>query len=101
MNKNELIKEAAEKSGLTQQDLWKVLDVLPGIIKDALAAGDKVQIAGFGTFERRFRQGHSVKNPQTGEPVQTTDHYIPAFKPGKAFREAVDRPKKAAKRKRK
>lgn len=105
MNKTELIVAAAEKSGLTQQDIWRVMNVLPGIIQKAVAGGDKVQITGFGTFETRFRQGRSVTNPQTGEPVQTTDHYVPAFKPGKEFREAVNKPKKAvkaaAKRKRK
>ena len=102
MNKTELIVATAEQSGMTQQDIWKVMDVLPGIIQKEVAAGNKVQIIGFGTFEKRFRQGRSTKNPQTGETIQTTDHYAPAFKPGKEFKDAVNKPKKAAaKRKRK
>ena len=105
MNKTELIVAAAERSGMTQQDIWKVMDVLPGIIQNEVAAGGKVQLMGFGTFERRFRQGRSVRNPQNGESVQTSDHYVPAFKAGKEFKEAVNKPKKntkaAAKKKRK
>lgn len=101
MNKNELIRAAAERSGMTQQDVWKVMDVLPGIIQKEVAAGGKVQLVGFGTFERRFRQGRSVRNPQNGESVQTSDHYVPAFKAGKEFKEAVNKPKKAVRKKRK
>ncbi|MBR1590399.1 MAG: HU family DNA-binding protein [Acidaminococcaceae bacterium] len=103
MNKDDLIRAAAEKSGLTQTDIWKVVNVLPGIIQKAVAGGDKVQITGFGTFEKRFRQGRSVKDPCTGEPIRTSDKYVPAFKAGKGFREAVNapKPKKTVRKKRK
>ena len=77
MNKTELIVAAAEGSGMTQQDVWKVMDVLPGIIQKEVAAGNKVQLIGFGTFEKRFRQ------------------------PGKEFKEAVNKPKKVVRKKRK
>ena len=101
MNKTELIVAAAERSGMTQQDVWKVMDVLPGIIQKEVAAGTKVQLIGFGTFEKRFRQGRTVPNPQTGGTVTITDHYVPAFKPGKEFKEAVNKPKKVVRKKRK
>ena len=102
MNKNELIRATAEKCGMTQQDVWKVMDVLPGIIQKELAAGNKVQLIGFGTFEKRFRQGRTVPNPQTGGTVTITDHYVPALKPGKEFKDAVNvKPKKVVRKKRK
>lgn len=102
MNKNELIRAAAEKCGLPQKDVLKVVNTAPGIIQKEVAAGNKVQIIGFGTFEKRFRQGRSTKNPQTGETIQTTDHYAPAFKPGKEFKDAVNvKPKKVVRKKRK
>ena len=102
MNKNELIRAAAEKCGLPQKDVLKVVNTAPGIIQKEVAAGNKVQIIGFGTFEKRFRQGRSTKNPQTGETIQTTDHYVPAFKPGKDFKDVVNvKPKKVVRKKRK
>ncbi|MBP3811665.1 MAG: HU family DNA-binding protein, partial [Acidaminococcaceae bacterium] len=50
---------------------------------------------------KRFRQGRSVRNPQNGGSVQTSDHYVPAFKAGKEFKESVNKPKKAVRKKRK
>ena len=101
MNKTELIVAAAERCGMTQQDVWKVMDVVPGIIQKEVAAGVKVQMMGFGPFEKRFRQGRSVRKPQNGGSVQTSDHYVPAFKAGKEFKESVNKPKKAVRKKRK
>ena len=100
MNKTELIQAAAKECGMTQQDVWRVLNngIIP-VIEKAVAAGDKVQLVGFGTFEQRFRAGRSVRNPQTGETVFVPDKTTPAFKPGKEFKELLNKPKKAKKRK--
>ena len=70
MNKNELIRATAEKCGMTQQDVWKVMDVLPGIIQKELAAGNKVQLIGFGTFSVVKRPARMGRNPRTGKQIK-------------------------------
>ena len=99
MNKTELIAAAAKECGLTQQDVWQALNGLIVATEKAVAAGEKVQLTGFGTFERRFRAGRSVRNPQTGESMITADKRLPAFKPGKEFRALVEKPKKEKQKK--
>ena len=95
MNKTELIQAAAKECGMTRQDVWRVLNGLIVATEKAVAAGEKVQLTGFGTFERRFRAGRSVRNPQTGESILTSDKKFPAFKAGKEFKALVEKPKKA------
>ena len=62
--------------------------VLEGIT-DALASGKKVQLVGFGTFEVRERAAREGKNPATGETIQIEATKVPAFKAGKALKDAV------------
>ena len=101
MNKTELIQAAAKECGMTQQDVWRVLNqgIIP-VIEKAVAGRDKVQIVGFGTFEAKFRAARRVRNPQTGEETYTQEKVTPAFKPGKEFRAKVEKPKKNARPKR-
>ena len=54
---------------------------------------------GFGTFEAKFRAGRNVRNPQTGETVFVSDKTTPAFKAGKEFKDLLNKPKKAATKK--
>lgn len=102
MNKSELIDAIAEKSGLTKVDAAKALDAVTSSITEALVKGDSVTLIGFGTFaikERAERQGF---NPKTKEPLTIAAAKLPSFKPGKAFKDAVDAkeaPKKATKKK--
>lgn len=98
MNKTELIVAAAKDSGMTQQDIWRALNSIVTTIEKTVAAGDKVQITGFGAFEPRFRAGRNVRNPQTGESVFVSDRTTPAFKPGKEFKELLNKPKKRGKK---
>ena len=98
MNKTELIVEAAKDLGMTQQDIWRALHSIVTTIEKTVAAGDKVQLVGFGTFEPRFRAGRNVRNPQTGETVFVSDRTTPAFKPGKEFKELLNKPKKRGKK---
>ena len=102
MNKTELIAAAAKECGLTQTDVYKVLNdgIIP-VIEKAVANGEKVQMVGFGTFEARFRAGRSGRNPQTGESIFIQDSKVPAFKPGKEFKALLNKPKKRAGKKRK
>lgn len=97
MNKTELIVVTAKEIGMTQQDVFRVLGGILKTIEKTVAAGEKVQLIGFGTFEPRFRAGRSVRNPQTGETTFVSDKITPAFKAGKAFKDMLNKPKKTAK----
>lgn len=89
MNKAELVDEVAARTGATKKDVSAAIDAMFESIEAALAGGDKVQIVGFGTFEVRDRPARTGRNPQTGETMQIEARRAPAFKPGKALKEAV------------
>ena len=99
MNKTELITAAAKDAGMTQQDIWRALNSIVTTIEKTVATGEKVQLVGFGTFEAKFRAGRNVRNPQTGETVFVSDRTTPAFKPGKEFKDLLNKPKKRSKKK--
>ncbi|WP_063507798.1 HU family DNA-binding protein [Lactobacillus acetotolerans] len=87
-NKAELVSEVASKTKLTKKDAAAV-DAFFSSIQDNLSKGDKVQLIGFGTFEVRHRAARKGRNPQTGAEIQIPASEVPAFKPGKALKEAV------------
>lgn len=89
MTKTELINEVANKTEMTKKDSEKAVSAVLESITDALAAGDKVQLVGFGTFEVRDRAAREGKNPATGEAISIPATKVPAFKAGKALKEAV------------
>ncbi|SET24009.1 HU family DNA-binding protein [Anaerobranca gottschalkii] len=89
MNKTELIQSVAEKSGLTKKDSEKAVNAVLESIMDAVSAGDKVQLIGFGTFEARERAAREGRNPSTGEVISIPATKVPAFKAGKAFKDMV------------
>jgi DNA-binding protein HU-beta len=89
MNKTELINAVAEASGLSKKDATKAVDAVFESITEALRKGDKVQLIGFGNFEVRERAARKGRNPQTGEEMEIPASKVPAFKPGKALKEAV------------
>jgi DNA-binding protein HU-beta len=89
MNKAELVHEISVKAGLSKKDAEKALEAVTGTITNALKKGDKVQLVGFGTFEVRQRAAKQGHNPKTGAPMQIPASKLPAFKAGKAFKEAV------------
>ena len=89
MNKTELIAAVAEKAGLTKKDAERAVNAAIDAVSAALVAGDKVQIAGFGTFEAKARAARTARNPRTGEDIQIAATRIPAFKAGKALKDAV------------
>ncbi len=90
MNKTELIDAAAESSGLSKNEISKALDSILDGISGAVQQGDRVSLSGFGTFERRERAARTGRNPQTGEELQVAASKAPAFKPAKAFKDAVN-----------
>lgn len=91
MNKSELITAIAEKSGLTKKDADKAFAATIETVVETVATGERVQIVGFGTFERRSRNARRGCDPRTGEPIQIPASKVPAFKAGKAFKDAVNK----------
>ena len=90
MNKTELIAAMAEKSELTKKDAGAALEAFTAAVEDALKAGDKVQLVGFGTFEVKNRPARTGINPQTKQPVKIAASKAPAFKAGKALKDALN-----------
>lgn len=90
MNKTELIAAVAENAALSKKDAEKAVNAVIDAIKGALADGDKVQLVGFGTFEVRERGARTGKNPRTGEAIEIAASKVPAFKAGKALKDAVN-----------
>jgi len=89
MNRTELVAAIAEKSGLTKKDAESALSATIESITSALKAGDKVQLVGFGTFETRKREARTGRNPQTGAEIAIAASVSPAFKAGKALKDAM------------
>ena len=89
MNKNEFVAAIAEKSGLTKKDAEAALTAYTAVVTDVLKAGDSVQLIGFGTFEVRERAARQGCNPHTGETIEIAAAKAPAFKPGKALKDAI------------
>lgn len=90
MNKTELIDAAAESSGLGRSEVQQALESVLDEITQAVRRGEKVALTGFGNFELRERAARTGRNPQTGEAMQVAASKAPAFKPGKAFKDAVN-----------
>ena len=90
MNKTELIAAMAEKSELTKKDAGAALEAFTAAVEDALKAGDKVQLVGFGAFEVKDRPARTGINPQTKKPVKIAASKAPAFKAGKALKDALN-----------
>lgn len=89
MNKSELINSVAETSGLSKKDATAAVEAVFETIQDTLSNGDKVQVIGFGTFEVRERAARKGRNPQTGKEIDIAASKVPAFKAGKALKDAV------------
>lgn len=90
MNKNELVRAIANKAGITLKDAGLALDGVIGAITDALSAGDKVQISGFGTFEVKEKPAREGINPKTQEKIKIAASKVPMFKFGKAYKDSFN-----------
>lgn len=89
MNKTELVGQVAVQTGMTKKDVEKVVSAFFTTVEEALKADDKVQLIGFGTFEVRERQARKGRNPQTGAEIDIPANRVPAFKAGKALKDAI------------
>ena len=99
MNKKELIAAVAEKADVSKKEAEAVVKATFETITATMAAGEKVQLIGFGTFDVRARAARKGKNPRTGEAVKIKACKVPAFKAGAALKQAVNTKKKASKKK--
>lgn len=89
INKKQLVDAVAEKTGLTKKDSAAAYDAVFAAIEEFLAAGEKVQLIGFGSFDVRDRAEHKGRDFQTGEEIVIPATKVPGFKAGKALKEAV------------
>ena len=91
INKTELVEAVVAKTGGSKKDAEVTIKATFEAITEAMAKGDKVALIGFGNFEVRDRAARTGKNPQTGEEVKIAACKVPAFKAGKALKEAVNK----------
>lgn len=90
MNKTQLVEAVAEKSKLTKKEAEAAVNAVTAVITDALKAGDKVQLVGFGTFEVKERAARDGRNPKTGETIKIAASKHPTFSAGKALKDSVN-----------
>ena len=90
MNKTELIESVAEETSLSKTEAGRAVDAVFNTISNALKGGDQVTLVGFGSFVVRHRAARTGHNPQTGQPIQIAASNAPAFKAGKALKNAVN-----------
>ncbi|MEE4294667.1 MAG: HU family DNA-binding protein [Xanthomonadales bacterium] len=90
MNKSDLIDAIADSAGLSKADAGRALDGFVNTITGALKKGQSVSLVGFGTFSVRDRAARTGRNPRTGETIKIKASKNPAFKAGKALKDAVN-----------
>lgn len=90
MNKSDLISAIAEDTNVSKADVDKVFNATISSVTDALRSGNSVTIVGFGTFMVRDRAARSGRNPKTGETINIPASRVPAFKPGKNLKNALN-----------
>ncbi len=89
MNRAQLVDAIAKETGASKKLADAMLKSYVANVTKAVKKGDKVQLVGFGTFEQRKRAARKARNPQTGATIKIAAAKVPAFKPGKAFKDAV------------
>ena len=90
MKKAELVEAIATKTGLTKADANRALEATFEVITKALKKGERVPVAGFGTFNVSKRKAREGRNPQTGAKVKIPARKAVTFKAGTALKEAVN-----------
>ena len=90
MNKAELIEAMADAADISKAAAGRALDGMVEAITNAMKEGDTLSLVGFGTFSVKERAAREGRNPQTGETIQIKASNAPAFKAGKAFKDAVN-----------
>ena len=89
MNKGELIDAIAPVANVTKKEADAILAAMVDTIMTEVSGGNKVSLVGFGSFESRERKAREGRNPKTGEKMLISATRVPAFSPGKSFKEKV------------
>ena len=91
MNKTELIASVAQATGVTKKDAERIVNATFDTIAAQMAAGERVQVSGFGIFETKQRQARVGRNPLTKEAIEIPASTLPTFKPAKALKDTVSK----------
>ncbi|HEU5049890.1 MAG TPA: HU family DNA-binding protein [Gemmatimonadales bacterium] len=94
MNRQDMIAAVAKKLGKSRAVATEIVDLFfatDGLIAGELKRGGRVQISGFGNFETRKRAARKGRNPATSEVITIKPSVVPAFRPGKALKDTVNR----------
>ena len=91
MNKADIVKSMAEKSGMTKIDVEKALNAFVETVEEVLANGDKIQLVGFGSFEVKERAARKGRNPQTKAEIIIKASKAPIFRVGKALKDLINK----------
>jgi DNA-binding protein HU-beta len=90
MNKADFVSAIAEASELTKADAERAIEALFKVVKKTLKAGESISLVGFGTFVVRKRAARTGRNPRTNEAIKIKASKVPAFKAGKALKDALN-----------
>ena len=90
MNKNELVDAVSERTGLAKSDAARAVEAVLSTITETLKTGDQVALSGFGSFVAKTRAARTGRNPRTGEAIAIPASRAPAFKAGKALKDAIN-----------
>lgn len=90
MTRVKLINELADKGNCTRKEAEDALNLVTGVIIDAIANGEKVHLNGLGTFDVRDRKAKETKNPRTGEPMITAAKKAAVFRPAKGLKKVLN-----------
>jgi DNA-binding protein HU-beta len=90
VNKNDLVDAVAERTGLAKSDAARAVEAVLGTVTETLQKGDQVALSGFGTFVAKARAARTGRNPRTGEAIAIPASRVPAFKAGKALKDALN-----------
>lgn len=91
MNKTEFVNAVAEKAEISKKDAEVAVKSVLNTVVETLEKGEKIQLVGFGTFEVRDRKERQGRDPRTNTAITIPASKVPAFKPGKAFKETVNK----------
>jgi len=90
VNKNDLVDAVSERTGLAKSDAARAVEAVLGTVTETLQKGDQVALSGFGTFVVKARAARTGRNPRTGESIAIPASRVPAFKAGKALKDALN-----------
>lgn len=90
MNKNEFLRAVAERADASIKATGEFYDAFVATVAEAMRAGDKVSLVGFGTFEAKRKPARVCKNPQTGKQVKVAACNAPSLKFGKSFKDSIN-----------